>query len=1141
MDTMLDIIDFTGQGIAPAAKVAAAQAKQTAVAPQGASKAPALSPENQRKVQDLLAAAAQAHQKKQTARLRKYLEQVLEIDKQNDQALFNLGIIFRDEKENAKAELMMRRAIKSNPENITAYHALGELLFNLKHVLTAVKIYESALARTPNHLAILVNLMRCRITLRHFRDVESIARRILAIEENEADIQCYLGWAIWRQRKDTHEALAAVDKALSIKPDHIRALVVKERLLTTLGDQQAIAAARAEMLERARNGTIADVRSLNEMYLWSDSISEATQYINEYMLAHPDDNEAESLLIQAILFDGDFEGAQRIVTKLSAIYPDRAQLQVSRCLNMFRLGQIDEAMPLMECRWGRDQAGAKFDVPCPDWKGEEIRDGKLVIYAEQGVGDHIMYAGHMIPVRNRANHIAFEISPRQATLFSRSFPDFEIIDRSHMPRNWRNDEVRAKVAAADVAYVMGEDYQNLPGRDGFLIPDPDLLHKLRAKYQARFPGKILVGISWRSGNRDSSAIRSLELENWLPILKNEHCGFVSLQYGDVSRDIEEMKSEFGIDVHYDPTVDAMGNMDPFTAQVAAMDIVVSVDNSTIHYAAGLGKPAWVMLPINSDWRWQTEGERSIWYNKLRLLRQAKGDSWEQMVENVGRMLGKVDAGELRQMHIDMLKRCAETLQAFGRTSETEDFCRMLLEEDAHKDLALHGIAVSALNVGKPQDAIGILARALELAPDKPAIRAELAVALDAAGEAERAERLARDTLRQFGDSEEALIAMARILGRLQRYDEASDFYARVLRSNPGDVPCRVQLARLMGAQGEWELARSNYAKALAFAPTSAVAHTGAAEAALRQGDRQNGWQHFGWRFGQRPGLLPRHLEAIDPKHYPAAWADGHLKRKRLFLRAERSLAEQLLFAPLLNEATAEARYVLAECDPELIPLLQPIYPKVEFVPAGSLTPSDIVAKRIQVQSSLGDLAARYRAGPSDFAAAAPLVLTPDAALVRKLESEYREVMPGRRLIGLSWRGGDWALRSELVDWLALFDAEGIGVVAIQRNPVQADLDALAGTGRNMIVDPRARESLSATAAQIAALDGVIAVDDTLAHLAAHLGRRVVKPVTSVDHWSWGGPDTPQSWYRNVTTIFQNGGRGTGDVIARVIGAALAQA
>lgn len=1136
MDTMLDLIDFTGRGVAPALK------SDVKLPPPAKAPAPKkeLSVADRRKVEELMQAASRAHRQGKSAKVQSALEQVIEIDKENDLALFNLAIVLRDANTHGRAELMFRRAIKANPEKIEAYQALGDMLFHLKHALSAVKVFEQGLERSPNNSPMLLNLLRTRIVLRNVRDVESLSRRILAIEPNEPDILCYLGWSLWMQRKDLAEAMACADQALARNPDHIRSMAVKERIAQSMGDEEVRRAAEDWLMDKMRTGTMADLRAVRDIYQWSDCIDEALLYLKEHLLYHPDDPEAESALVQAALTHGDFAEAHRVVEKLAAQFPDKSQLGMSRALNLFRMGEFDQAMEMMECRWGREHSGGKLDFPCPDWKGEEIRDGKLVIFAEQGVGDHIMYAGHMIPVRDRANHIVFEISPRQTSLFQRSFPDFEIIERAKLPSNWRMEDVRAKVAAGDLAYVMGEDYRNLPGKEGFLVPYPPLLRSLRQKYQARFPGKLLVGISWRSGNRDSSAVRSLELENWLPILKNANCGFVSLQYGDVSRDIEEMKNEYGIDVLHDPTVDPMGNMDPFTAQVAAMDVVISVDNSTIHYAAGLGKPVWAMLPINSDWRWLTEGDKSIWYDTLHLLRQKKGDTWEQMVESTASLLGGMDPGMLREAHVAMLKRCAETLQKFGRISEAEDFCRMLLEEDACKDVALHGIAVSARAAGKSQDAVGILVRAMELAPDRPAIRAELAVALDAVGDGPQAERLARETLRQFGDSEEALIAMGHILMRQERFDEATDFFARVLRTKPAHVASRVRLAKLMGAVGEWDLARANYDKALKFAPTSAAAHVGLAESILRQGDWSAGWPEFGWRFGTRPGQLPRHLETIDPKKYPPAWNGEHLKRKRVFLQAERSMAEQLLMAPLLTQTFEEARYVLAECDRGLIPLLQPLFPKIEFVPAGSLQPKDIVDKRIQIQTSLGDLAARYRATASDFAGE-PFKLGSDATATRQFATEYREVMPGQRLIGLAWRGGDWSVKSSLTDWLALFDAEGIAVVSLQRNPTKADLDSLAETGRNMIVDPRVDNNLTAYAAQIAALDGVIALDDVTAHMAAHLGKRVVKPVSRVDNWCWGSPDARQLWYKNVTTIFQEGAHSTDELIAQAIGAALAQA
>jgi tetratricopeptide (TPR) repeat protein len=505
-----------------------------------------------------------------------------------------------------------------------------------------------------------------------------------------------------------------------------------------------------------------------------------------------------------------------------------------------------------------------------------------------------------------------------------------------------------------------------------------------------------------------------------------------------------------------------------------------------------------------------------------------------MTEKMGAKLAAVDPAELADAHVAMLKRCAETLQKYGRGAEAEDYCRLLLEHGAHKDVALHGIGVAALNVGKPEEAVSILARAIEIAPERGDIRADLAVALDAAGDSAGAERLARENVRRNPTSQPALIAMGRILTRQGRFDESTDFFARVLRSQPDEIFARIQLAKLMAAQGEIEIAQSNFNKALEFAPTSAIAHVGAAELSLRKRDWTAGWPHWGWRFGTRPGLLPRHLQTIDPKKYPASWDGAHLKRKRVFLRAERSLAEQLLFAPLLMQAQEEARYLLVECESSALPFLKGLFPKVNFAPAGSLTPEDIVDKRIQTIASLGDLAGRYRASDADFATAPKLRLAAGEAVTTQLRQEYSEALPDCRLIGLSWRGGESGLKSVLSEWVPLFDSAGIGVVAVQRGASKAELDEFVKTGRQMIVDPRQKDGMAFYAAQLSAVDAVIAVDDATANLAASLGKPVIKPVSPVDHWSWGTEHLPQLWYDSAVTIYQRPGEAAANVIERCI-------
>ena len=81
---------------------------------------------------------------------------------------------------------------------------------------------------------------------------------------------------------------------------------------------------------------------------------------------------------------------------------------------------------------------------------------------------------------------------------------------------------------------------------------------------------------------------------------------------------------------------------------------------------------------------------------------------------------------------------------------------------------------------------------------------------------------------------------------------------------------------------------------------------------------------------------------IAPDDRPKSWSGGKIRRRRLFLRAERNTMEQLLFAPWLADALDDARSVRVECDAKVLPLLQAAFPKARIAGAGTLTPADLI-------------------------------------------------------------------------------------------------------------------------------------------------------------------------------------------------------
>ena len=1069
--------------------------------------------QDEARVASLLQAAGQAHQAGQPDRVHKILEEVLDLDPDNVSALYNLGILYRDRGDVFAAEKHLRRSMRVDPGHLDAHQGLADLLFSVKQLLPAARLYEQALELAPNRVPLLVNLARTRMMLKEAPETERLARRILSIDEQCREAWSMLAWALLYGSGDAGDALRAAEEAERLMPGDPYPAVFRAHALRQLGRAADADAAWTRILEEARTGW-ARARSLNEAFYWLDQRDRSNAIINACVEANPDEAEVLKDLAALRMADGDFEGAQEALDRAAKIAPDHMVVRMVRGLNAFRLGDYRMGLELYEARWHRGSHDKPWDIPVPEWDGRPI-DGNLVVYCEQGIGDYVMFALLFSELRNYAKSITIEVNSRVGSLFRRSFPDMPVVDRNSLPNDWNPGRYQAKVAMGDLPLRLNVDLENLPNRGGCLIPEPALTRKLRNRYRAMFPGKRLIGISWRSGNRDSATIRSVDLPLWKPIFETEDCAFISLQYGDNRRDLERLTAETGHAVYWDREIDPLQYMDPFTAQIAAMDLVISVDNSTVHFAGAIGKPCWVLLPLNADWRWLIDRTSSIWYDSLHLWRQRKSEGWERVVADVAGRLRVIGTEPLLDATAAMCLRCGEEMLRREAMVPAEDFFRWLMETGRHKAAAFHGVGMAALKA-RHDDAAGILGRAAELAPARVDYKADWAVALFEAGHRDMAERLARE-LTRHGNDPKALMAMGHILVGKHLPDQATDYFARVLRADPGHVMARTTLATLQATQGEHELARQNFARIVQQAPDLPAPRTALGEMDLQLGNDGAAWPNFAWRFGAAPDELPGHLAMIAPDDRPKSLRGERIRRRRLFLRAERNPVEQLLFAPWFAEAAADARAVRAECPPAVLPLLSQAFPKIRFAAAGTLTPGDLIAERTQLCASLSDLAATYTRGPAGG------WLEHDRAAAAAHRARWLAGGAGARVIGLAWQTGD-APHGGLAPFIGLLEVPGIRWVMLPVGAVPPALsELLAAPDSPLVFEPAVLGTgLDRIAAVLGALDMVVSGEDLLATLAGAIGKPVWRIGGPAMHWSWLAEGAASKWHPTAR-IFRGAG------------------
>jgi ADP-heptose:LPS heptosyltransferase len=132
--------------------------------------------------------------------------------------------------------------------------------------------------------------------------------------------------------------------------------------------------------------------------------------------------------------------------------------------------------------------------------------------------------------------------------------------------------------------------------------------------------------------------RSIPLDYWGPIFQVPGVRFVNIQYGSAAAEADRARRRFGIALDDATDCDPLRNLDEFAAKIAALDLVLSVDNSTAHLAAAIGRPVWTLLPFSPDWRWMLDRDRTPWYRTMRLLRCRTADNWTELLQRTARLL-----------------------------------------------------------------------------------------------------------------------------------------------------------------------------------------------------------------------------------------------------------------------------------------------------------------------------------------------------------------------------------------------------------------------------------------------------------------------------------------------------------------------
>jgi Flp pilus assembly protein TadD/ADP-heptose:LPS heptosyltransferase len=817
------------------------------------------------------------------------------------------------------------------------------------------------------------------------------------------------------------------------------------------------------------------------------------------------------------------------------------------------------------------------------WGGLPLGDRRLLVKAEQGFGDTLMFVRYLSLIRQGGGHIVLQC-PRALHPLLKLLTEVDEL----VPENAVVETCDLEIPLQSLPGLLGTRVTSIPAEVPYLRADQNLVDAWRQRLE-RIPG-LRVGIAWQ-GNpaAPGDRYRSIPLEHFEALARVPGVRLISLQKGFGCEQIPAASDRVSV-VDFGAALDEpTGNFMDTAAIIKSLDLVITVDTAIAHLAGGLGVETWVILGAAADYRWLMDREDSPWYPTVRLFRQERLGDWKSVMNRVAAALRKRSASPVdAPSNASMAGRInAEALHKRGREQfekgqiavAIDCFERAILSNresaESHHDLGValassrqftraikhfeeairlkpkwlsassnlvlaqiesgdlkqaaqtleaalklhpnagilhHRLGVVAGHLGRREDAVRALEQARTLLQDSPPVHHDLGLAYAALGRRDEAIAAFEHAIEIDPEFAEAYNNLGVSYAAKRDHESAIRHHQKAVELKPDFAEAYNNLGVCLADVHRLDESAHALRRALYFKPDAVDAHNNLAIVLLLQGNLEQGWLEYEWRF-KRSGQ--GNLFKVSAPRWDGSPLDG----KSILMCAEQGLGDTLQFvryAELL--ANLGARVVL-ECQAPLVPLLSRLKSVSEVIPSGATRPHhDFYCPLLSLPCTLGTSLTTI---PNRVPYIVPLP--------ERLERWRPRInaLQGLR-VGVAWQGskgypGDAARSIPLESFKPLAEIPGVTLVSLQKGPGAEQLNEFQKTHaiavfEDIDVSPGAFEDSAAVASL---LDLVICSDSAITHLAGAVGADVWLALCRPSDWRWMRNRDDSPWYPTMKLFRQD--------------------
>jgi len=620
-------------------------------------------------ISTLLGLSVQALEQNNFEQAEKLLQEVLSVQPSHSDALRFMGILLAMKKDWPAALAFINQALDLTPDNAFAHSNKGNILQELGCIEDAIESYDKAITLAPQNPETYNNKGNALQALNQFtQSIEWYDKAITlapqyamaynnkgnALQElkyfNEA-IDCYnkalaLGpcadgsftgiGMVLQQVSRYEEAISFFDKAIDLNPQYVEAWTNKGIALKSLRrfEEALICFDKALALRENNADAWANKGSaLNETNQYEEALicfDKALKLSPKHALTwyNKGINFAERKL-----FNESLHAYEQAIN----LRPDYADAMWNKALIDLTVGNFKNGWDLYESRWLSKNPPSRRHQDIPLLDNLDSCAGKvLLVWSEQGLGDTFQFSRYVNKLIELGVNLVFEVQPALKVLMANQFSCPLIDFDDPMTVN-----VDYQVPLLSLPLLFGTELNTIPRAESYLRCDEKKSQAWKVKLSNS--SNLRVGLVWSGGFRadqpDAWPInerRNIPLSKMAKLQEISGVDFFSLQKGDPAEsELRLEKTKYWPAENLFNYVDELTDFSDTAALINNLDLIISVDTSTAHLAAAMGKKVWLLNRYDSCWRWMDGQEVSPWYPSLKIYNQLHPGNWDDVISRVG--------------------------------------------------------------------------------------------------------------------------------------------------------------------------------------------------------------------------------------------------------------------------------------------------------------------------------------------------------------------------------------------------------------------------------------------------------------------------------------------------------------------------